>query len=222
MSDPIRVIIADDHRLVRQGTRELLDRQPDIEVVGEAADGDEAIALVDALRPDVAVLDVVMPRVGGLEASRRIKERHPDVAVLALTIHDDAEYVVALLEAGASGYMLKDADTEELAEAIRAVSVGKGILHPGVVGAVFDRVRPEGAAAAAAPAVPPLSDRELEVLSLAARGLSNKEIAQRLGLSTWTVQTHLGHVFEKLGTSSRTQAVVRGLRAGWLCLDQLD
>ena len=219
MADRIRVIIADDHKLVRQGTRELLDRQPDIEVVGEAADGEEAVALVDAVHPDVAVLDVAMPRVDGLEASQRIKERHPDVAVLALTIHDDDEYVVALLEAGASGYMLKDADTEELANAIRAVSGGNGVLPPGVVRAVLDRVKPERDAAVTDS---PLSDRELEVLKLTAEGLSNKEIGERLGVSIWTVQTHLAHVFEKLGTRSRTQAVVRGLRAGWLCLDQLD
>lgn len=219
MADPIRVIIADDHKLVRQGTRELLDRQSDIEVVGEAADGEEAVALVDAVHPDVAVLDVAMPRVDGIEASRRIKERHPDVAVLALTIHDDDEYVVALLEAGASGYMLKDADTEELANAIRAVRKGNGVLHPGVVRAVLDRVKPERDAAVTSS---PLSDRELDVLKLTAEGLSNKEIAERLGVSIWTVQTHLAHVFEKLGTRSRTQAVVRGLRAGWLCLDQLD
>ena len=219
MADRIRVIIADDHKLVRQGTRELLNRQPDIDVVGEAADGEEAVVLVDALLPDVALLDVVMPRVDGLEACRRIKQQHPDVAVLALTIHDDDEYVLALLEAGASGYMLKDADTEELADAIRAVRGGKGVLHPGVVRTVLDHVQPEPGTAAPDP---PLSDREFEVLKLAAEGLSNKEIAERLGLSVWTVQTHLGHVFEKLGTRSRTQAVVRGLRAGWLRLDQLD
>ena len=219
MIDTIRVLVADDHTIVRSGVLLLLQAEPDIEVVGEAADGEEAVALVDAVHPDVAVLDVAMPRVDGLEASQRIKERHPDVAVLALTIHDDDEYVVALLEAGASGYMLKDADTEELANAIRAVSGGNGVLHPGVVRAVLDRVKPERDAAVTDS---PLSDRELEVLKLTAEGLSNKEIGERLGVSIWTVQTHLAHVFEKLGTRSRTQAVVRGLRAGWLCLDQLD
>lgn len=173
MSDPIRVIIADDHKRVRQGARELLDRQPDIDVVGEAVDGEEAVELVDAVLPDVAVL--------------------------ALTMHDDDEYVLVLLEAGASGYMLKDADTVELADAIRAVRGGKGVFHAGVVRTVLDDVQPDSGTAAPEP---PLSDREFEVLKLAAEGLSNKEIVERLGLSVWTVQTHLGHVFEKLGTRS--------------------
>ena len=217
MSDPIRVLIADDHTLVRQGTRRLLEQQPDIDVIGEAADGEEALRLVASMDPDVALVDLAMPRLDGLETCRRISADHPGVEVIVLTVHDEPEHAKALLEAGASGYLLKDVDTEELAAAIRSVHRGKAVLDPKLVRALV-----ESMGAAEETAAPKPSPREADVLRLTALGLSNREIADSLGISAWTVQSHLANVFEKLGASSRTQAVVKGLHAGWIDLNELS
>lgn len=213
---PIRVVIADDHALLREGTRELLDREDDIIVVGEAADGRQAIALVETRRPDVALLDIAMPDVDGITATREIKRRWPNVAILVLTIHDEEEYVVALLDAGAAGYLLKDVSRRELVDAIRAVHAGDSVLHPGVTKTVLDRFRrvddaPEPASS--------LTERERQVLEAAASGASNKAIAARLGIGERTVQSHLANLFHKLGVGSRTEAVIEGLRRGLVKID---
>ena len=220
--DKIRIIFAEDHVLVREGTRQLLDRHEDLEVVGEAADGIEAVELVRKLSPDLAILDISMPRMGGIEATKRIKEISPSTSILILTAYDDDQYVFALLEAGAAGYLLKDVSSDELLRAIRAVHAGEPVLHPAIARKVLARFadkKGEGAKQHANGAS--LSSRETEVLRLAAKGMSNAAIAQELALSTRTVQVHLTHIFAKLGVASRTEAVITALRLGWFNLEEL-
>ncbi len=223
MLDPvIRVVIADDHTLVREGTRELLEQEEDIAVVGLARDGAEAVALVDRHRPDVALIDIAMPRMDGIAATREIGERFPRVAVLILTIHDDETYVVALLDAGAAGYLLKDVGRGELVDAVRAVHAGDAVLHPGVTRTVLERLRTGEEPPTPDPAGHPvITDRERQVLEAAASGASNKQIAQRLDVGTRTVQTHLANMFDKLGVASRTQAVIEGIRRGLIDIDHV-
>ncbi len=218
MAERIRILIADDHALVREGTRRILEREEDLEVVGEAADGEEAVALAERLAPDVAVIDIGMPGMNGIEATRRIKEAHPEIGVLVLTVHDEDPYVHAILEAGAAGYLLKDVHGSELVAAVRSIRAGEAVLHPAIARKVLARFRAAGGASADHD---PLTERELSVLRLAARGLSNKQIGARLGLSARTVQVHLGRIFRKLRVASRTEAVVHGLRHGWIRMEDL-
>lgn len=219
MARPTRVVIADDHALVRDGTREFLDREDDIEVVGEVADGEAAVALTLDLEPDVVVMDVGMPLLNGVEATRRIKQDLPETAVLVLTVHDEDAYVFAVLEAGAAGYLLKDVPAAEVVRAVRAVRDGESVLHPAVTEKVLGRFRGGGASAPAAAF--DLSDREQDVLRTAATGQSNKEVAAALGISPRTVQEHLRSVFRKLGAASRTEAVITALRLGLFELEDL-
>jgi DNA-binding NarL/FixJ family response regulator len=217
---PIRVVLAEDHTLVRQGTRRLLEDSGRVVVVAEAADGEEAIAAVDHHEPDMAIVDIGLPRLNGIEATRRIKAKHPQVSVIVLTVHDEDQYVFALLEAGAAGYLLKDVEGQELVRAVEAVHAGESVLHPSITHKVLARL----SRGATGPTVPtdPLTDREHEVLELAARGLPNKDIAGALKLSARTVETHLSRVFVKLAVGSRTEAVLQGLRRGWFDLETLD
>lgn len=217
----ISVLVADDHALFREGTRRLLESAPDIQVVGEAANGDEAVRLTLDRQPDVVLMDIAMPEVNGVEATRRIKAEYSKCAVLILTAYDDDAYISALLEAGAAGYLLKSVDANELVDAIRAVRAGDAVLHPAIARKVLRRLQPEQESTGDAPWLS-LSEREREVLRMAGAGLSNKEVAQRMGLSARTVQVHLGHIFEKLSVGSRTEAVVLGLKRGWLSLDELE
>ena len=219
MDAQIRVLIADDHALVREGTRELLARETDLEVVGEAADGAEAIELAGRLLPDVVVIDIGMPGINGVEATARIKAEHPEVGVLVLTVQDDEQYVYAILEAGAAGYLLKDIHGSQLVEAVRSVRAGEGVLHPAIAKKILGRFRRSDGSVEE---VRSLTDRELDVLRLAARGKSNKEIARELDLSARTVQVHLGRIFKKLRVASRTEAVIHGLRRGWFRLEDLS
>ncbi len=215
---PIRVVLADDHAVVRKGIREFLEAEDDIQVVAEAADGAEAVSLVAEHRPDVAVLDIQMPVMTGIDATRHIKAKHPDVRVLVLTAYDDDPYIFALLQAGASGYMLKTADSRELVHAVRAVYRGESALDPAVAQKVIQQLtsgRPLGAQAA----VEALTEREVEVLRLAARGLTNKAIGQALGISDRTVQGHLANIYGKLNAGSRTEAVTEALKQGWITIE---
>ena len=219
----IRVLIADDHPLYRAGVRDRLNESNHgLEVVGEAGDGREAIELVERLHPDVVLMDIAMPHVNGIEATREIKERWPEVSVLILTVYDDEQYIFALLEAGAAGYLMKTVDVAELGQAVRRVHEGESVLSPPAARKVLSRFVSPGAATSQHRTWRLLSDRERDVLRLAARGVSNKEIAQELALSIRTVHAHMSHIFDKLGVASRTEAVVQGLRHGWLRLEDLS
>ncbi|MGZ3636599.1 MAG: response regulator transcription factor [Ktedonobacterales bacterium] len=218
---PITVLLADDHALVREGTRRLLEAEQDIRVVAEAGDGLSAVREAERTRPDVAIVDVAMPEISGIEATRRIKELLPNAAVLALTAYDDDQYVLALLDAGAAGFMLKDARGQELVEAVRAVHRGEAVLQPRVAARALRRAVAR-TTATPIPTPPPLSDREMDVLREAARGLPNKDIARRLNLSVRTVHTHLSNIFTKLSVGSRTEAVLLALRRGWVTLSETE
>jgi DNA-binding NarL/FixJ family response regulator len=209
----IRVLLADDHTIVREATAEILEHQPDMHVVGQAGTGEEAVDLARELQPDVAVMDIAMPRLNGLEATRRITAECPRCHVLVLTAHEEERYIIQLLQAGAVGYLPKTIGLDELLEAIRAAARGESVLPPAVAAVVVrhlaEKEPPEEPAH-------PLTDRELEVLRAAAQGLTNYDIAQQLTISVRTVEAHLTHVYNKLGVSSRTEAVVHAMRQGWI------
>ena len=214
----IRILLADDHVLLREGTRELLEREEDLRVVAEAGDGEEAVRLTASQRPDVAIVDIAMPKLNGIEVTKQIKALCPATAVLILTAYDDDQYVFALLEAGAAGYLLKNVRRRDLIEAVRAVNAGESVLHPVIARKVIDRFAHLSGKPTEESALDQLSERELEVLKLAAKGMSNKDIAQHLTLSVRTVQAHLSAVFSKMQVGSRTEAVVQALQQGWLTL----
>jgi NarL family two-component system response regulator LiaR len=217
--EKIRVLLADDHVLVRQGTRELLEHAEDIEVVGEAGDGEEAVRLAVIQRPDVAIMDIAMPKLNGIEATQQIKARYPTIAVLVLTAYDDDQYIFALLEAGAAGYLLKDVHADELIKAVRAVHAGESVLHPAIARKVINRFARPADKHAAENVLDELTEREMEVLGLAAKGMTNREISDELVISVRTVQVHLSNAFSKMGVGSRTEAVLLALRKGWLTLE---
>lgn len=220
MSERIRVLLVDDQELIRLGFRLVLEAEPDIEVVGEAADGDEAVRAVAAHSPDVVLMDIRMPRTDGIAATRAIVHAHPGTRVLVLTTFDLDEYAFGALDAGASGFLLKDAQRAELTAAIRAVHRGDAVLAPAVTRRVIERAR-HGGAAAAPPAtgsagdpLAELTDRERDVFLAMADGLTNAEIAQRLFLGESTVKTHVGRVLAKVGARDRVQAVIIAHRHG--------
>ncbi|CAM5376631.1 response regulator [Streptomyces microflavus] len=217
MTPPIRAVIADDQMMVRQGFTVLLNAEPDIEVVGQAVNGLDAVAKVDELTPDVVLMDIRMPELGGIEATRRITAREgSEVKVLVLTTFDLDEYVYEALRAGASGFLLKDASADELAHAVRVVAAGDALLSPNIT----KRLIVEFSRTAGAPRAPlkerigDLTERETEVLSLIAAGLSNAEIAGQLTLAEQTVKTHVGRILVKLGVRDRTQAAVFAYESG--------
>jgi DNA-binding NarL/FixJ family response regulator len=210
---PTRLLIADDHPAFRSGLRALLGTARDLEVVGEAATGGAAVEAATMLQPDVVLMDVNMPGLDGVEATRRIVDRAPHVAVLVLTMHDDDETVFAAIRAGARGYLLKGAQRAELLRAVRAVASGEAIFGPGVARRLVSFfARPAPLADAAA--FPELTDREREILDLVARGHSNSEITASLGLSPKTVRNHVSNVFSKLQVRDRAEAIVRAREAG--------
>ncbi len=217
----IKILIADDHAVVRDGTRQILEHESDMNVVAEAADGNEAIKLAGTSRPDVAIIDIAMPGVDGIEATRQIKSLYPSVAVLILSAYDDDQFVFSLLEAGAAGYLLKSVRGRELIDAVRQVYAGESVLHPAIARKVLNRFVPAAGKTAGQKPAEMLSEREIEVLKLATRGFSNQDIADELCLSLRTVQAHLGHIFNKLQVSSRTEAVVRALKEGWVTLEDI-
>ena len=215
MDTKLRVLLADDHNLVRAGLRSLIDAQVDMETVGEAADGEEACRLAAELTPDVIVIDVSMPLLGGAQATERIRRDRPEAKVLALTVHEDYGYLQQLLGAGASGYLLKRAAADDLIHAIRTVARGGTFLDPALAGKVVGGLvgwsgQPGGTEGAR------LSDREEVVLRHIARGLTNREIAARLDVSVKTVETHKARAMEKLGVDSRVGIVAYAIRAGWM------
>ena len=217
--EKIRILLADDHVLVREGTKELLEREDDLEVVAEAGDGKTAVQLAARQRPDVVIMDFAMPKLNGIEATKQIKAIDPNIAILVLTAYDNEQYIFAFLEAGAAGYLLKDVHIDDLIKAVRAVHVGESVLHPAIARKVIDRFSHHTEKHGTENTLDQLTKRELEVLKLAARGMSNREIALDLSISVRTVQTHLSHVFDKMGVGSRIEAVIRGFRRGWYTLD---
>jgi DNA-binding NarL/FixJ family response regulator len=210
VNKPVRLLIADDHPIVRAGFEGMLAEKPDLEVVGEAGNGEEAVRLADRLRPDVVLMDLRMPEVDGVEAIVRIKEDHPHVHILVLTTYDTDADILRAIEAGATGYLLKDTPREELFRAIRAAARGEPVLAPSVTARLMQRAKTPSQAA--------LSGREIEVLELVARGKSNRELAKDLHLSEATVKSHLIHIFDKLGVTDRTAAVTVALERGILRL----
>ena len=213
-------MIADDHPLVREALHRTLDGEEDIEVVAEAGDGEEAVKLASELKPSVAVMDIVMPKLNGIEATRRIKEIAPDTAILILTAYDDDEYVLGLLDAGAAGYLLKSARGRDLVGAIRAIRAGESVLHPKIIAKLLKRATVSPADEHKASNL--LSERESEVLKLVTTGMSNKEIAEKLFLSQRTVKAHLTSVFNKLNVASRSEAIVKGLQWGLVTLENTE
>lgn len=217
----IKVLLAEDHAITRQGMCRLLEEESDLAVVGEAGDGEEAVQMVTEMQPDVIIMDIAMPKLNGIEATRQIKLLCPSTAVLALSAYDDDEYVFGLLEAGAAGYLLKTANGDQLISAIRAVYKGEPVLDPIVARKVINRFRSPSQMMGSERRPEHLSDREMDVMKLAAKGMSNKEIADELVLSKRTVEGHLRSTFNKLGVASRTEAVLYGLRKGWFALEDL-
>lgn len=205
----IRILLADDHAVVRQGFRMILAAQPDMEIAGEAGNGREAVEQATALRPDIVVMDVAMPELNGIEATRRLAEALPHTRVLALSMHKDSVYVREILRAGARGYLLKDSPAEDLVAAVRAIASGEGYLSPGVSNSVLDDYRRH-----VSNPIDLLTSREREVLQMLAEGKTNKEIAGVLSLSVYTVDAHRGRIMEKLNLHSINELVRFALRNG--------
>ena len=202
----IRVVIADDHNVVRKGIRDLLSDEDDITVVGEARNGLEAVDLALALQPDVVVMDIAMPEMTGVEATRQLRAQTPGVRVLVLTAYDDDPYIYGLLDAGATGYILKTAESREIVRAVRATAAGQSAIDPAVAPRLIARLTQAPAGGDT------LTERELDVLRRAARGLTNKQIGADLAISDRTVQNHLANIYAKLGVASRTEAVTAALQ----------
>ena len=208
--DPIRVLVVDDHAVVREGLRTYLELQDGIEVAGEAADGAEGVAAAERLQPDVILMDLVMPRLDGVGAMRELRVRLPAARVIVLTSFTDDAKLLPAVQAGAAGYLLKNAQPAEIARAVRAAAAGEALLDPGVAARLLSSIAsPPGEAPGAS-----LTRREREVLGLIGRGFSNKRIALELGIAEKTVKTHVGHVLAKLGVTDRTQAAVIAVRTG--------
>jgi len=218
----ISIVLADDHPLLRQALRHVLDQQADFEVVAEVGDGDEVVKVATELVPDVVIMDISMPKLNGLEATRQIKAKQPKVAILVLTVHGEAEHVLGLLEAGAAGYLTKSVFGEEVIQSIRAVAAGETVLSAASSQQVLRHaLRLMTKPLRLNPNVK-ISARELQILKLAATGMSNKEIALNSDLSLCTVKGYLADIFSKLGVASRTEAIIASLRTGLLTLDDLE
>jgi len=221
-NDAIRIVLADDHPLIRQALRHVLERESDFEIMAEASDGEEAVKLATELAPNVVIMDISMPKLNGLEATRQIKAQCPSIVVLVLTVHDDSEHILGILEAGAAGYLTKSIFGDEVIHAVRALLAGETVLSTSVSQQVIRYALKHVKKPVQLDTGEKITGRELEVLRLAARGLSNKDIAIELELSLRTVKSHLAEIFGKLHVGSRTEAVIVALRAGILTLDDLN
>jgi DNA-binding NarL/FixJ family response regulator len=216
------VIVADDHPLLRDGIVNLLEKEDDFEVVGQAGDGEEVVRLVDETLPDVVVMDIEMPNTDGIDATRRIKASHPQVSVIALTVHDGEEYVAALLDAGATGYLLKTTYGKELVQAIRAIHMGEFVLNTQIGARVLRAFALRHNRIARPETKYKLTDREFELIKLVARGKTNEEVASELGISLGATKNHLYDIFSKLNVGSRTEAIITCLREGVMSLDDIS
>lgn len=217
----ITILLAENHVVVREGIRRFLEREANFEVVGEAGDGEEAVQMASQLKPDVIVMDISMPKLNGIEATKQIKALQPSAVVLILTAYDYEQYIFPLLEAGAAGYLLKDVSSRELVSAIQTVHKGEAVLHPAVARKVMERLRQTKVEPTGERALDLLTEREITILKMAARGMSNSDMAQELHLSVRTIESHLGSIFNKLGVGSRTEAVIQAMKKGWFTLEEL-
>lgn len=232
----IRVLLVDDHAILREGIRYLLSASGEVDVVGEAQDGVEALEMVESLHPDAVLMDIAMPRMNGIEATTELKKRHPELPVLILSMYDSEEYVLPILKAGAAGYVLKRAAAQELVSALKAVVSGQVILHPDIARTVMENIGSGGGAAAAPAAAPAagargeggmhpqleqLTDREREVLTLIARGLTNQQIGEKLFISIKTVQAHRANLMEKLDLHDAVELTKFAIKTGLVSLDEL-
>ncbi len=218
----IRGLLADDHAILREGMRTLLERNKDIKVVGEASDGEEAVSMVAELKPDVVLMDIVMPKLSGIEATRQIRQANPTSSVLILTAYSDIRYILGLLEAGACGYLLKSAHGSEITDAIHSVHSGESVLAPIVTKKLLERLVGTARRGNESKTKEILSQRETEILRLAAKGMSNKDIAGELFITERTVKAHMTNIFNKMGVGSRTDAIVKGLKEGYVILDDIE
>jgi DNA-binding NarL/FixJ family response regulator len=217
----ISIVLVEDHKIVREGTRQLLEQSVDMQVVGEASDGLEALELAGRLQPNVMVMDVRLPKLNGIEATRTITVQFPAIKVLILSAHDDDSYVFPLLDAGASGYLLKTSSGAELAEAIRLVFAGQTVLSPRIREKIVSRLGGRQSYQTVGMSEW-ITEREMDVLRAAAHGQANKMIANQLGISIQTVQVHLRNIFSKLGVGSRSEAIARAIQNGWISLEAHD
>jgi NarL family two-component system response regulator LiaR len=217
-----RIMLADDHPLLRKALRNVLEKQPDFEVIAEASDGEEAVKFATKLIPDVVIMDISMPKLNGLEATRQIKTSCPTIAILVLTVHDDNEHILSILQAGAGGYLTKSVYGDEVIHAVRALVTGETVLSPSVSRQILKYAFQHITKPLSLDAGDRITAREMEILRLAAKGISNKDIAIRLDLSLRTVKSYLADLFLKLNVASRTEAVVVGLRKGILTFDDLE
>lgn len=210
----IRILLADDHTVIRKGLRALLERQPEFSVVAEAADGREAVDIAEATNPDVAVIDIAMPNLNGIEAARRITERRPETAVVILSMHADEGYVLRALKAGARGYLLKDSPEDALLQAIRAVHAGKAFFSPEVSRMLAEDYMRQMGQRGVEDSYELLTSREREVLQMLGEGKSNKDVATQLNLSIYTVETHRANILEKLNLHSTAEMILYAVRKG--------
>ncbi len=221
-SDKIKVLVVDDHPLMRESIINHLVGQSDIKVIGEANDGEEAVRMASELNPDIIIMDIGMPKMNGLEATRIIKKNHPEIIVLVLTVHEDAEYILKILEAGAAGYLIKNILGDKLSLAIRLVIDGESVLSDEITNTLLKYALQYPPKITVPIVGDRLTTRELEIFRLGARGMSNKQICQELNLNLRTVKSHFVNIFSKLNVSSRTEAVVVGLRIGLVSLDDIS
>jgi DNA-binding NarL/FixJ family response regulator len=216
----ITILLAEDHVIVRESIRQSLERNSNFKVVGEANDGEEAVRMAQELQPEVIIMDVSMPKLNGIEATKQIKAQQPSVAILILTAYDYEQYIFPVLSAGAAGYLLKDINSKELINAIETIHRGESVLHPTVAQKVLERFKRTGERPGEEVSKI-LTDQEITVLKMAAKGMSNKIIADDLCVSIRTVESHLASIFTKLGVGSRTEAVIQALKQGWFTLEEL-
>jgi NarL family two-component system response regulator LiaR len=217
----INILLAENHVVVRESIRQLLEHEANFAVIGEASDGEEAVRMARQLKPDVVIMDISMPHLNGIEATKQIKALHPSTVILILTAYDYEQYIFPLLEAGAAGYLLKDIGSRELIEAIHTVHRGEAVLHPAVARKVMERLRQPKAEPTGERPSDLLTGRETVILKMAAKGMSNTDIGRELHLSVRTIESHLGSIFNKLGVGSRTEAVIKAMKKGWFTLEEL-
>jgi DNA-binding NarL/FixJ family response regulator len=217
----ITILLAENHVVVRESIRQFLEREANFEVVGEAGDGEEAVRMAHELKPDVIIMDISMPKLNGIEATKQIKAHQPSSVILILSAYDYEQYIFPILEAGAAGYLLKDVGSHELISAIQTVHRGEAVLHPTVARKVMARLRQPKTEPTGERVSDLLTERETIILKMAAKGMSNTDIGKALHLSVRTIESHLGSIFNKLGVGSRTEAVIKAMKKGWFTLEEL-